>query len=225
MSRPSRCIRFDRASRMTALAGALSLGAPWSAWAQSPQGQQASAAALDAARTACASDLQQFCANVQPGGGRILACLKQHKDQVSPGCRKAVVSALGGAGAGAGGEANVGGSSPAAPADSQPSAAPAEASSTGRPAAPAARTTVARGGAGAAHYFKLKQMKTTVKEEQQGEMTVYTLLAPEDWTLTGGVGTKTDAGSCFSDMLQVSGIVKTADGARGMAVIPRTSFR
>src|SRR5690349_9885613 len=45
-------------------------------------------------RTACAADVQKFCAGVQPGGGRVLACLKQHKDQVSDGCKQAVMGAM-----------------------------------------------------------------------------------------------------------------------------------
>jgi hypothetical protein len=30
---------------------------------------------------------------VQPGGGRILACLKEHKDKVSDSCKVAIVNA------------------------------------------------------------------------------------------------------------------------------------
>jgi hypothetical protein len=45
------------------------------------------------ARAACETDIQQLCAGVQPGGRRILACLKQHKDQVSDVCKQAVVRA------------------------------------------------------------------------------------------------------------------------------------
>ena len=50
--------------------------------------------ALTEARTACAGDIQNLCAGVEPGGGRILACLKQHKAQVSDPCRQAVAKAL-----------------------------------------------------------------------------------------------------------------------------------
>lgn len=50
--------------------------------------------ALSEARAACATDIQSLCAGVEPGGGRILACLKQHKAQVSEPCRQAVVKAL-----------------------------------------------------------------------------------------------------------------------------------
>src|SRR5690349_17829559 len=46
------------------------------------------------ARAACASDVQKLCAGVQPGGGRILACLKQHKDQVSDTCKSAVMASM-----------------------------------------------------------------------------------------------------------------------------------
>jgi hypothetical protein len=49
--------------------------------------------AVNEARTACATDIQTLCAGVQPGGGRILACLKEHKDKVSDGCKKAVMKA------------------------------------------------------------------------------------------------------------------------------------
>ena len=60
--------------------------------AQSPP-QAPSQEAVAAARAACETDIQKLCADVQPGGGRILACLKQHKDQVSDGCKQAVVKA------------------------------------------------------------------------------------------------------------------------------------
>jgi hypothetical protein len=61
--------------------------------AQSPPTQAPSQQAVADARAACATDIQNFCPGVQPGGGRILACLKQHKDQVSDGCKQAVIKA------------------------------------------------------------------------------------------------------------------------------------
>ena len=36
---------------------------------------------------ACKADVQKLCSGVQPGGGRIMACLKEHKDEVSQACR------------------------------------------------------------------------------------------------------------------------------------------
>ena len=47
------------------------------------------AATLAAIRAACAADAQKFCAGVQPGGGRIVACLKEHKDSLSDQCKQA----------------------------------------------------------------------------------------------------------------------------------------
>jgi hypothetical protein len=49
--------------------------------------------AMEAVRAACEMDAQKLCAGVQPGGGRILACLKEHKDAVSDGCKQAILKA------------------------------------------------------------------------------------------------------------------------------------
>jgi hypothetical protein len=43
-------------------------------------------------RAACKSDYYKFCSDVKPGGGRPLACLAQHKDALTSGCRKVVVA-------------------------------------------------------------------------------------------------------------------------------------
>ena len=45
--------------------------------------------ALAEIRAACAEDAQKLCAGVQPGGGRIIACLKEHKDSLSDQCKQA----------------------------------------------------------------------------------------------------------------------------------------
>ena len=44
---------------------------------------------LAAIRAACTADAQKLCAGVQPGGGRIVACLKEHKDELSDQCKQA----------------------------------------------------------------------------------------------------------------------------------------
>jgi Cysteine rich repeat len=38
----------------------------------------------------CKADVARLCPGVQPGGGRIIGCLKQHKMEVSVGCAKAL---------------------------------------------------------------------------------------------------------------------------------------
>ena len=44
-------------------------------------------AKFQAAREACQPDVAKFCSDVQPGGGRIAACLKQHAAEISDACR------------------------------------------------------------------------------------------------------------------------------------------
>jgi len=40
-------------------------------------------------RAAGTEDAQKLCAGVQPGGGRIAACLKEHTDSLSDRCKQA----------------------------------------------------------------------------------------------------------------------------------------
>jgi Cysteine rich repeat len=46
-------------------------------------------AARQAMRQACVEDARSLCAGSQPGGGKIMMCLRAHKDQVSDGCKAA----------------------------------------------------------------------------------------------------------------------------------------
>ena len=191
--------------------GLLALGAFASALAQSP--------ALDAAKNACASDLQQFCQGVQPGGGRMIACLKEHRDQVSLGCQHAVKSAMGGAGAPA---------TAASPAPPAPAAAPVPpAAPPAPPAAPNARPMPHAAGtaaSGSSHYFRLKKMTANMNDSGQMKP-VYSLLAPEDWKLDGTFFNNTATGSCFSDLYSTVGSVVNADGTVGMGLFPHVTYR
>jgi hypothetical protein len=38
----------------------------------------------------CKADADRLCPGVEPGGGKIVACLKEHKEEVSIGCAKAI---------------------------------------------------------------------------------------------------------------------------------------
>jgi hypothetical protein len=44
-------------------------------------------------RAACKSDVDKLCPGIQPGGGRIIACLKQNQAQVSAACKDALAKA------------------------------------------------------------------------------------------------------------------------------------
>ncbi|MGH6836508.1 MAG: cysteine rich repeat-containing protein [Methylocella sp.] len=47
-------------------------------------------AGLEDMRTYCKSDLQRLCAGIEPGGGRLIQCLKGHKKEISVGCAQAL---------------------------------------------------------------------------------------------------------------------------------------
>ncbi len=55
--------------------------------------------------TACHDDVQQLCAGVAPGGGRIAGCLREHATKVSPACKQAIAKAKARGGRGAAGAA------------------------------------------------------------------------------------------------------------------------
>ena len=43
-----------------------------------------------AVEAACNADYKKLCNNVVPGGGRIIACMKEKDSQLSAGCRTAL---------------------------------------------------------------------------------------------------------------------------------------
>jgi hypothetical protein len=47
-----------------------------------------------AVRQACGAELQQHCAGVQPGDGRIRACVMNHFAELSEPCKQALLSAV-----------------------------------------------------------------------------------------------------------------------------------
>ena len=225
--------RFPRSSILLAV---LSFAAQVPASGQS--------APVEAARAACSTDLQQFCSAVQPGGGRMLACLKEHREQVSAACKQAVNTALQGSPGGADAAATArqppsasvptSGSTPlvapTAAALQAPAAAAAPPAEGFRPASTSAtKHAIAPASGGAAHYFELKRFTATTKvttpNEPDREMKAYSLLAPTDWNLDGGARTNPDVGSCFSDFIQINGAVKSSDYAYNMVVLPQSTFR
>ncbi|AWN39648.1 cysteine rich repeat-containing protein [Methylobacterium durans] len=75
--------------RHVMLASVLALLATSAANAQAPDAAGAGEI-TPALRKACEGDYQRFCAGVQPGGGRILQCLKTHGSNLSETCRTAL---------------------------------------------------------------------------------------------------------------------------------------
>lgn len=79
--RPARPWRLGMASLLLALCGAPFAPA---SQAQSPTGDRAAA---QAAARACRADVARVCKGIQPGQGRVLACLREHREALSEACR------------------------------------------------------------------------------------------------------------------------------------------
>jgi len=69
----------------------LSVTVSYVSFAVAQAGGQPSVAAI---RAVCADDAQKLCAGVQPGGGRIVACLREHQDALSDRCKQAAGMAV-----------------------------------------------------------------------------------------------------------------------------------
>ena len=70
---------------MRGIAGPLMIGAVAAVIASS-----ASAQVPANVSRACSGDYRKLCANVAPGGGRIIACMKARESEVSDACRTAL---------------------------------------------------------------------------------------------------------------------------------------
>ena len=44
-------------------------------------------------RAACKADVEKWCSGIEPGGGRIVACLRQNDAQLSAPCKEALAKA------------------------------------------------------------------------------------------------------------------------------------
>ncbi|MBO0733077.1 MAG: cysteine rich repeat-containing protein [Methylocapsa sp.] len=45
---------------------------------------------LEDLRTYCMSDIKRLCPGIEPGGGRIIKCLKANKNEMTVGCAQAL---------------------------------------------------------------------------------------------------------------------------------------
>jgi hypothetical protein len=56
-------------------------------------GQEQARARAREAHEACADDVQKLCREVQPGGGRVIRCLKENSKSLSSECREKLTAA------------------------------------------------------------------------------------------------------------------------------------
>lgn len=131
-------------------------------------GQAGGQASLADLRAACAEDAQKLCAGVPPGGGRVVACLKEHKDSLSDRCKKAAGVAV---------------SPTSTPA---PSPAPAPTASPAAVAKPSAALGAAAGKAPAAGAVSTiggeKFVERVITDKEHQDMRAATIHIPEKWS-------------------------------------------
>ncbi len=195
-------------------------------WSQTPSGQSDSPQVAQA-RAACASDVQKLCAGVPSGGGRIVACLKQHKGQVSDGCKQAILAAMGQSGAAAPPATS------SAPAGASPAPATPSASPVGHPNDSSAPVTTAtqsasyssKAGSGPGDpYIVMKQVKIIDQGLGQGKP-AYDLLIPKDWQFKGAVNVREAEGGCFGDWFSVFGVATSPDNSVEFQMAPQFTWQ
>ena len=188
---------------------------------------------LTAIRAACAQDAQRLCAGVQQGGGRIVACLKQHKDSLSDGCRKAAGLAANPSGSSAA-STSIAPPDSGAPASAPPplptaAAPPAAKSSQGASATPKA---AAASGSASSSYLRMKQVQiiAPVVDPKLGNgrdpvnLPVLDMLIPSTWDFKSNVAFNTQSG-CISDTFSISWEAKSADGSIAFQGAPDSSWQ
>jgi hypothetical protein len=183
-------------------------------------GDQQSLAAIQAA---CGEDAKKLCAGVQPGGGRIVACLREHKDSLSDRCKQAAGVT---ANPSSGSAPSSSGVSPASetPAPLAP-AAPIPKSSHGADVAP----KVAAHGTASGSYLRLKQVQVIAHVEDPAmggkvDLPAMELLIPSAWDFKGSVAGNTSEG-CFSDLYAASWEATSGDGSIAFQGAPNDSWQ
>jgi hypothetical protein len=77
-------------SHITGLAAGLALMAFGAAQAQEGAGAH-EGHGNGRVREACAADIAKFCPDVHAGGGRVMECFKSHREDLSEGCKSALM--------------------------------------------------------------------------------------------------------------------------------------
>jgi hypothetical protein len=191
-----------------------------------PAARSQDSATLAALRAACAEDAQKFCAGVPAGGGRILACLKEHRDALSDRCKQAAPQPTPPS-TGAGTTAPKAADALAAPASPAVTTGPAVAAKSSKPASatsPAMRSA-ASAGSPSARFVRMKQVTVVDKGISANGQPAIDLLIPSDWTFKGAVNIGGGPGGCFEDMFAVFIEAKSADAAITFQGAPDNSWQ
>jgi hypothetical protein len=200
-----------------------------------PQASTAQAASpqVPDVQTACAADIRRLCSGVTPGGGRIIACLKQNQDQVSDSCKRAIFSAMGRSSGNAGSAANPTPAPPAATsapveqrynagsASAGASSSPVKSSLTSKQNSHSASTASTASGK---DYFLMKQVKIIDQGMGQGK-SAYHLMVPNDWQFKGWVNAGVAEGGCYDDWFSVFGDAISPDNSVELQILPQETWQ
>jgi hypothetical protein len=200
----------------------------WCASAYAPLATADEAAALAALRAGCADDAQKLCAGVPSGGGRILACLKAHKDQLSTQCKQAAQAAS--LGNNSSSNTATGAASPApspalASGAASPNAAAKPAPAAPPSPAPGHKTHAVKDAPGAFLRMKQVQIIDQGMDKVQAALPAFDLLIPSAWDFKGNVVVGGGKGGCFSDMFAVVWDATSADGSIAFQGAPNFSWQ
>lgn len=191
---------------------------------QTPSGQSESPQ-LAQARAACASDVQKLCAGVPSGGGKIVACLKQHKDQVSDDCKRAVLTAMGQPAAAAVPSTDSAPISPTPASGASPAKHRNDIPTTSTPVPPANQPAShsSKPGSGSG-YVLMKQVKIIDQGLGQGKP-AYDLMIPTTWDFKGWVNVGVAEGGCFGDWFSVVGDAQSPDKTIELQILPQFTWQ
>jgi hypothetical protein len=195
------------------------------AWA-APYAHADDAAAMAVLRAGCTADVQRLCSNVQPGGGRILACLRQHSDALSDQCKQAAQKAM----------SMSGNNTPSNPPGAPPPPVPPPNPPPSEPAEPAPQTPApspAKHSApvpssGPGSYLLLKKVKiTTTTDDHPGEApwTTIEMLIPSTWDFRGTIQMYGGKTGCFSEAFSVLWQAQSPDSVTKFVGIPNYAWQ
>jgi hypothetical protein len=190
---------------------------------QSLYAQAASPQAAADVRAACASDVQKLCPNVPSGGGRIVACLKQHQAEVSDGCKQAIAKAMGGPA----GNTGSGATTPTVPAAPAPTPAPATNPTPPAPAtsAPTHGAVTAKAASGSYLLLKKAQIMLNDSDYDKAPSPAIEMLIPSTWDFQGAVHMYGGKTGCFSESFSVFWEAKSDDGVTKFQGLPNYAWQ
>jgi hypothetical protein len=218
---------------MNRLALLLLYSAAWAA----PYARADDAAAMAVLRAGCTADVQRLCAGVQPGGGRIIACLKQHQDALSDQCKQAAQKAASMTGTAAPNPTNPASAPPApnAPSAQNPpgTAQPQPASLPAQPTPQPSSSSPAKRGAAAASaasgsYLLLKKAQIMVTADDQPNEAPWSaieMLIPSTWDFKGAVRMYGGKTGCFSESFSELWEAKSDDGVTKIQGVPNYAWQ